>query len=152
MQHATLVNSTRAANRRFARHYAEMVAAMFLGMVLLGVPAGWLFAALGTSWDGLSPAMMLFAMTVTMSVPMAAWMRYRGHAWRPNIEMVASMFGPTFVLMALAGAHAVAGMAVLMVVEHVAMLACMFVAMLLRRDEYSCASHGHGGAARVAAA
>ena len=151
MQHATLVNSTRAANRRFARHYAEMVAAMFLGMVLLGVPAGWLFAALGTSWDGLSPAMMLFAMTVTMSVPMAAWMRYRGHAWRPNFEMAASMLIPTAAVIGLLSAG-VATTGALMVPEHVAMLACMLVAMLLRRDEYSGASHAHGGQRRAACA
>ena len=150
MQHATPVNSTRAANRRFARHYAEMVAAMFLGMVLLGVPAGWLFAALGTSWDGLSPAMMLFAMTVTMSVPMAAWMRYRGHAWRPNFEMAASMLIPTFVVMALLWAGVASSSGAMMVPEHAAMLACMLLAMLLRRDEYSAHHHRHGQPALAA--
>jgi hypothetical protein len=72
--------------RRFVRHYAEMVAAMFLGMVVLGLPAGWLFSAFGTSWSKLSPGAMLLAMTVTMAVPMAAWMRYRGHTWQVNAE------------------------------------------------------------------
>jgi hypothetical protein len=37
----------------------------------------------------------------------------------------------------------------LMVPEHVAMLACMLVAMLLRREEYSCASHAHRTNQRV---
>jgi hypothetical protein len=41
------------------------------------------------SWTRLSPAMDVFAMTVTMTVPIAAWMCYRGHAWRPNMEMAA---------------------------------------------------------------
>ena len=27
--------------RHFARHYVEMVIAMFAGMVVLGLPAGW---------------------------------------------------------------------------------------------------------------
>ena len=69
-------------------------------------------------------------------------MRYRGHAWRLNFEMVGSMLLPTFVLMALFSAHAISGMGVWMVVEHVAMLATMLIAMLLRRDEYS-THHAH---------
>ena len=39
----------------------------------------------------------------------------------------------------------------LMLLEHVAMLPSMFVAMLLRREEYSGASHGHAEVERVAA-
>jgi hypothetical protein len=81
-------------NRRFLRHYAEMVVVMFLGMFILMAPTGMLFSAFGTSWSRLSPAMNTFAMALTMTVPMVAWMRYRGHAWRPNIEMAASMFIP----------------------------------------------------------
>ena len=34
------------ANRRFARHYGEMLVAMVLGMVVLGLPA---MAALGAA-------------------------------------------------------------------------------------------------------
>ena len=30
---------------------------------------------------------------------MVVWMRYGGHAWRPNIEMAASMLIPAFVVM-----------------------------------------------------
>ena len=134
------------STRHFIRHYVEMVIAMFLGMVILGPPAEWLFSALGTSWSDLNdhaPAMMLFAMAVTMALPMAGWMHYRGHSPRLNFEMVGSMLLPTFVLMALFSAHAISGMGMWMVVEHVAMLATMLIAMLLRRDEYS-THHGHG--------
>lgn len=137
---------------RFVRHYAEMVVVMFLGMIVLGLPAGCLFSALGTSWSKLSPATMLFAMAITMAVPMAAWMRYRGHAWRLNLEMVASMLLPTLALMALLWARIVAGMGALMVIEHIAMLACMLVAMLLRREEYSGSCHAHGPAEHAIAA
>ena len=152
MKSTLLSNRHHQATRHFVRHYAEMVAAMFLGMVVLGLPAGWLLGASGTSWSDLSPALMLFGMTVTMAVPMAGWMRYRGHAWRPNLEMTASMFLPTFVLMALLWTQVVEGMGVLMVVEHVAMLASMLVAMLLRRDEYSGAAHARGAAPQALAA
>ena len=128
-----------------------MVAAMFLGMIVLGVPAGWVFSAFGTSWSELSTAWMLFAMAVTMSLPMAGWMRYRGHEWRPTMEMVAAMFLPTVALMALVWAQIVAGMGAAMVIEHVAMLAAMLAAMVLRLDEYAGAHYSHGAPQPVAA-
>ena len=81
----------------------------------------------------------VFAMALTMTVPMVAWMRYRGHSGRANIEMAASMLIPTFAVMVVLWAGAAKG--TLMVPEHAGMLACMLVAMLLRRDEYSCATH-----------
>jgi hypothetical protein len=83
------------STRRFLRHYLEMVVAMFLGMAVLGVPAGWAIGPLGTSWSELpadAPALMLLGIAVTMTVPMVAWMRHRGHGWRANTEMSASMF------------------------------------------------------------
>lgn len=134
-------NSYRS-NYRFVRHYAEMVAVMFAGMFALMAPTGWLLGAFGTSWSRLSPAMYTFVMALTMAVPMVAWMRYRGHAWRPNIEMAASMLIPTFAVMGVQGTGLASGG--LTVPEHAAMLTGMLIAMLLRRDEYSSAAHHHG--------
>jgi hypothetical protein len=93
-----------ASTRHFIRHYVEMVVAMFAGMVVLGVPAGWALGAVGSSWSELTdnaPSLMLLAMAITMTVPMVGWMRYRGHGWRANAEMSASMLVPTFAAMAL---------------------------------------------------
>jgi hypothetical protein len=137
------------STRHFVRHYAEMVAAMFLGMAVLGLPAGWAMSAVGTGWSELVDAPMLFGMAVTMTVPMVAWMRYRGHSGRANTEMAASMFLPTFAVIALLWAGVVEDVGVLMVAEHVAMLLSMLAAMLLRPAEYT---HGmHGEQAAVAA-
>jgi hypothetical protein len=86
-----------------------------------------------------------------MTVPMVAWMRYRGHAWRPINEMAASMLIPTFGAIALVGTGGMTG-GLAMIVEHVLMLAGMLVAMLLRRDEYSGAGHAHGAAQQPIAA
>ena len=69
-----------------------------------------------------------------MTIPMVAWMRYRGHGWRPIGEMSGAMLAPTFVALALLGAVA---FDTLMVVEHVAMLLAMLAAMLLRPAEYA---------------
>jgi hypothetical protein len=123
----------------FIRHYTEMVIAMFLGMAVLGVPAGWALGAVGSSWDELNndaPALMLLGMAATMTIPMVAWMRYRGHGWRANTEMAASMVLPTFAAIGVLAAGAM-DIGALLVVEHIAMLLGMLAAMLLRLDEYT---------------
>jgi hypothetical protein len=123
----------------FIRHYAEMVAAMFLGMAVLGLPAGWALRAVGSSWSQLNtdaPALMLLGMAFTMTVPMVVWMRYRGHGWRANTEMAASMVLSTLVALGLLAAGAM-NIGTLVVVEHPAMLLGMLAAMLLRLDEYT---------------
>ena len=127
-------------NRAFVRHYLEMVAAMFLGMLVLAVPVGSLLGLLGdtASSPGHHP-LMLVAMTAEMTVPMVAWMRYRGHAWRPCAEMSASMLIPGAVAAVLVASGA-AGFGAAMLGEHPAMLAGMLVAMLLRPEEYSCSA------------
>jgi hypothetical protein len=127
-----------AANRRFALHYIEMVVVMVLGMIVLGAPLGMVVDISGTG-------PMLIEMAATMTVPMVAWMRFRGHAWRPCIEMAVSMVLPTLGALALLGSGLVEGAGALMVIEHGVMLPAMFVAMLLRRDEYSC-HHGANNA------
>lgn len=127
-------------NRHFARHYVEMVVVMFLGMAVLGLPAGWALDAVGSSWAELqdeAPAAMLLLMATTMTVPMAAWMRRRGHAWGPTNEMSASMILPTLAVIALDGVGVMSDVGTMLVVEHIAMLAGMFAVMLLRPEEYS---------------
>jgi hypothetical protein len=133
-----------SATKSFVRHYVEMVIAMFLGMAVLGIPAGWAMSAVGINWDQLAddaPALMFLGMATTMTIPMVAWMLYRGHGWRANTEMSASMFVPTFAVIGLLWAGLLTDLGVLMLIEHVAMLLAMAAAMLLRPAEYT---HHHG--------
>ena len=121
-------------NKTFIRHYVEMLIAMFAGMAVLGGGV----AAAGV--DVGPPAVALLWMATTMSVPMVAWMRYRGHGWAPAWEMTASMFIPSFAaigFMAIGMVDEHAAMAI----QHVGMFPAMLVAMLMRRDEYS--GHHH---------
>src|SRR4051812_22048738 len=130
----------RRSVRQFARHYLEMVVAMVLGMVVLGVPAAALLGLFGVSPSELhddAPALALLGMAVTMTVPMVGWMRYRGHGWRASNEMAASMFIPTFAVIGLLAAGTVSDFGAAMGLEHLAMLPAMLVAMLLRIDEYA---------------
>ena len=131
------------STRHFIRHYLEMVLAMVVGMVALGAPAEAALQALGTGareLEDTAPAVVLLGMAVIMTVPMVAWMRHRGHGWRPNAEMAASMFLPTFGAIAVLAAGLV-DFGTAMMAEHVVMLPAMLIAMLLRVGEYT---HGHG--------
>ena len=120
------------ATKHFLRHYGEMVLAMFLGMAVLGLPADWAMRSVGADSD----AFMFLGMATTMTVPMVGWMIYRGHGWRANTEMSASMFVPTFAIIGLLTTGLLTDIGVLMAAEHVVMLLAMAGVMLLRPDEY----------------
>jgi hypothetical protein len=121
------------SRKHVVRHYVEMVIAMFVGMGVLGFPAA---LAMGALIDD-TPALMFLRMATTMTVGMVVWMRYRGHGWRANTEMAASMFVPTFGVIGLLWAGLLTNLGVLMIIEHVAMLLAMAGVMLMRPAEYS---------------
>jgi hypothetical protein len=132
------------STRHFIRHYLEMIAAMIAGMVVLGIPAEGALHLIGSSSSDLrddAPAIALLGMATMMTVPMVAVMRYRGHAWRPCWEMSASMFIPTFGVIAVLGTGISDDFGALMMIEHAAMLPAMLLAMLLRYDEYAGCGH-----------
>ena len=126
----------------FIRHYVEMVAVMFAGMIVLGLPGEAALRALGSGTSELTndaPAVVFLGMAATMTIPMVAWMRFRGHRWQPTLGTLA-----------LLGSGILEGAGPLMIVLHAVMLPAMLVAMLLRFDEY--AGHHHGSAREVVAA
>ena len=134
-----------SSTKHFIRHYVEMVVAMFAGMAVLGLPFGWLLGAAGSSWQELTdtaPALMFLAMATTMTVPMIGWMAYRGHSRRANARCRRRCSGRPSPSSALLGAGVVTDIGVLLVIEHVAMLAGM-LAVMLRPAEYT---HHHAHA------
>ncbi len=90
-------------------------------------------------------------MAIVMTVPMVAWMRFRGHSWRPCLEMAASMIVPTVAIIGLLAAGAITDFMSLMTLEHVVMLPSMLAVMLLRWDEYARPHSNHAHAARAEA-
>ena len=134
------------STKHFARHYAEMVVAMFAGMAVLGFPVDKAMDAMGATSD----AFMFLGMATTMTAGMVAWMMYRGHGWRANVEMSASMFVPTFAVIGVLATGLLTNLGVLMITEHVVMLLAMAGVMLLRPEEYS-HHHGHDAATTPAA-
>ncbi|HUQ60015.1 hypothetical protein [Lentzea sp.] len=110
------------AVRPLVRHGAEMLVAMLVGMALLG--------PLWTP-QGVEPAALWMA--VSMSVPMALWMRYRGHG--RILEMCAAMAVPYLVLLVPYWAGLLDGEAVEMG-GHLLMLPAMAAVLVLRRHEH----------------
>ncbi len=129
---------------RFARHLLEMVLAMMAGMAVLGVA----LATLGEPPGYANLFVQYGLMGVSMSVPMVAWMRYRGHSWSDGGEMAAAMLLPMFALVVpveLGVSRYVPGLSEdsLMMLSHVAMIGGMVALMAYRFDRYAHGAHGH---------
>lgn len=79
---------------------------------------------------------MVTWMGPSMTVPMLAWMAYRGHARAQNIEMAGSMIIPTIFGVVLTGSGAI-DTATGLAIQHVVMLPAMLGVMLWRYYEYA---------------
>jgi hypothetical protein len=117
--------------RDFVVHYAEMVLAMFLGMIVLSLAQEGLIAVSGAdriarALDG--PVVSLFLMTAYMVIGMSGWMAIRRHSLRHNVEMNAAMVAPLVVVVPLQ----IAGLDMMMAL-HLAMFASMLSYMWWRR-------------------
>ena len=78
----------------FWRHFLEMFGVMVVGMV---VAAAILLSIVGTTWDEATrqyPTASLLVIAAGMTIPMAAWMLYRGMGWKNSREMAAAMAVP----------------------------------------------------------
>jgi hypothetical protein len=130
------VRDQRRSWLRFLRHYLEMMAAMLVGMLLLGgaVRAILAVAAVDYSVDR-HPEIVILEMAVSMSAGMVVWMRHRGHGWASTLEMAGATFAPAPVLYPLLWIGAL-GTGDLLEASHVLMLTLMLVVMLRRRHEH----------------
>jgi hypothetical protein len=76
----------------FWRHFLEMLAPMVVGMIATG--AIFLSIVGLKTWDEVTiqyPTQALVAMAAGMSIPMVAWMLYRGMGRRNSYEMAGAM-------------------------------------------------------------
>jgi hypothetical protein len=125
-----------ASKRAFARHFGEMVLAMFLGMLVLGGVAELAFVAAGSSLSDQSGGSQVMIMGFNMTVPMVIWMSHRGHGAARNVEMAMSMIVPSVAAAVLAWAGALESGAALGV-QHAVMIPAMLAVMLWRYQEYA---------------
>lgn len=125
---------------RFAAHVLEMCMAMCLGAVTLNVMIWGGAALLGyTDLTQQFPELSALIIALTLSMPMAAWMRFRGHDWHHTIEMS----GAT----ALVGVLLIGGFWLGVISQHGLIewqirLACpVMVAVMLLRAGFYCQTH-----------
>jgi hypothetical protein len=140
---ARIPGADRAERRRFVRHFIEMVAAMFVGMAVLGglVSA---FCAVTGHEDLLEHAgVSAPIMATNMAIGMTAWMRYRGHGWKPIAEMAAAMYVPLAMLIVPFWLGVLPG-GTLLAAMHVLMFPAMWFVMTRRPSEYVHAHHADG--------
>jgi hypothetical protein len=120
----------------FWRHFLQMLAAMMIGMIATG--AIFLSAVGVKTWDEVTttyPTQALLAMAAGMTIPMVAWMVYRGMGWRNSYEMAAVMVVPVVPFLCLVWLHVTSGAAcgAYCAVSIVAMLGLM----TYRRTQYT---------------
>ena len=121
------MNTSRAAPTwRFIRHFLEMLAAMVLGMFVLG--------PLWPTVDGVE--LHALVMATNMTIGMTALMAVRRHAWPGIVEMSAAMYAPFIILFVpyWTGLITAGG---LFLIGHLLMLPAMLLAMLHRRAAYT---------------
>jgi hypothetical protein len=112
--------------------WLAMLAGMLIFMAIPGVMA--------------LPALLhQLGMAVSMTVPMVAWMRIRGHGWRHGIEMSIGMLVPWAAVLVLVGLGAATVLPWLTRAGGAAMLLGMLGVMLLRPHHYAHGAHHHTG-------
>ncbi len=121
----------------FVRHLLEMCAAMCIGVAVLDLP--FLGAARFVGYtDPIHQLPELTALVVAfnMTLPMAAWMRYRGMAWRPIAQMSGAMFVEAIVLIVVSW-FGVIHKSGLVALQHQLMMPAMIAVMLCSLDLYT---------------
>lgn len=128
---------------RFGLHLLEMCMVMCAGAVVLSVLFFGAASLLGyTDLPTSAPELSVFVIALNLSLPMLAWMRYRGMAWQPTLEMA----GSTMVVgLALIAAYWMDLVARTSLVEIQTSLACpvMVAVMLVRFRLYSGSHTAH---------
>jgi hypothetical protein len=120
---------------------------MCLAMCVGGIPLIVLFF-LGAAKIGYPdliqrfPELSVLVIGFILSVPMTAWMRFRGHEWRPTLEMAITTIVLAILLVGLGWLGILPRSSLL---EWMRGLACpsMLIPMLFHLDLYT--GHHHGG-------
>jgi hypothetical protein len=126
-----------AAVGYFVFHFAEMLVAMMLGMMIF-VPLRFALTAQGyTALLDVSSIDFQAWMGALMVAPTVAWMRARGCSWRGGAEMSAAMVLPWAAILTVRSLGLSVTLPWLSNSEHLAMFIGMLAFMLYRRERYT---------------
>jgi len=138
----------------FLLHLGEMILAMMVGMAAGAAVLVLIFSIfLASAVRGMTRVEVLnqfavpicLVVAVAMIMPMVAWMRFRGHEWRPIAEMAAAMAIPLVPIFGLLALQVIPG-ASACGLYCVVMVPAMVVAMLFRFNLYTGHMHHHAHA------
>jgi len=140
----------------FARHFLEMCVSMCAGeailalLIVAAIPA--LFGSPNLREQ--IPELSLLAIAVMLAVPMAAWMRFRGMAWRPIVEMSVVPVGLALAWIGAVWIGVAPGNTLQVEFGQFCGISCvgMFLVMLFRLDLYTGRTGHHMANAMHAAA
>jgi hypothetical protein len=141
--------SYKEVSRFFARagyflwHFVEMCLAMCIGGIALNVLFFWFAERLGyANLFERFPEFSLLMVGINLAIPMTAW--FRGHEWRPTLEMASTSIILPLLLIGAAWLSIIPSDSQLELLKR---LACpvMLIPMLLRIDLYI--GHRHHAAA-----
>jgi hypothetical protein len=125
----------------FARHFLEMCVAMCAGGGILALLIFWALPTLFGSPNLREqyPELSLLTIAVILTLPMAAWMRFRGMEWRPIVEMSVVPIGLPIVWIGAAWSGLVPTTTLQVEFGQFCGISCvgMFVVMLFRLDLYT---------------
>ena len=120
----------------FLWHFLEMCLTMCIGGITLNVL--FFLAAAQVGYRDLverSPELSLLAIGINLAVPMVLWMRFRGHQWRPTLEMASTSIILPILLIGAAWLGIIPESSRLILLK---IFACpvMLIPMLFRLDLY----------------
>ena len=132
----------------FLAHFGEMCVTMCVGTAVLSLLFFGGAALLGyTNLLQRFPELSTAVLAINMSLPMVAWMRIRGHEWRPTLEMAGAAIAVGILLIAALSVGLVPTSGDLVLRQCGLSCLAMLAVMLFRLDLYTRhaghVSHGH---------
>jgi hypothetical protein len=134
----------------FILHFVEMVLVMCIaGGGLKLFFSGAAQAGYPDLIDLRFPEFSILEIGILLAIPMAAWMRFRGHEWRPTLEMASTSI---ILAILLVGAASLGFMQKASMLDWLKRLACpvMLIPMLYRLDLYTSHHASHRRQAHAA--
>ena len=144
--HSVQVPGVAARTGYFLWHFVEMCLTMCIGGIALNVLFFWGAAQIGyPDLFERFPEFSLLLIGINLALPMIAWMRFRGHDWRPTLEMASTSIILVILLIGAAWLGIISRSSQLELLKRFA-CAVMLIPMLFRLDLYTGhhAGHQHG--------
>ncbi len=129
---------------RFVLHYLEMCMVMCVGAISLSLLVFGAAALLGyTDLPQRAPELTVLIIAINLSLPMAAWMRFRGMAWRPTLEMSGATMVAGLLLIAAYWLGIIAKSSLMGLQTGILACPLMLAVMLVRFPLYSTSHKRH---------